>query len=216
MVVHTTSSPYFPQSNGQAERAVQIVKRILQQEDPFLALLSCRTTATSPTAVSPAELAMGQKLRTTLPTLPANLEPKKTDTKKLKESDEKAKNADKKYFDRRRGAKNLPKLHPGDIVLQKLDHERQWQTPATVLREVTPHSYIVQTSSGNHYRRNRKHLRLSRQLRLDTGLSTKCNVIPTTNPSRTRSTGLTLGYASPAARPPRALSVPSSLHQKPA
>ena len=60
--VHTTSSPYFPQSNGQAERAVQIAKRILQQEDPFLALLSYRTTATSPTAVSPAELAMGRKL----------------------------------------------------------------------------------------------------------------------------------------------------------
>ena len=91
--VHTTSSPYFPQSNGQAERAVQIAKRILQQEDPFLALLSYRTTATSPTAVSPAELAMGRKLRTTLPTLPANLEPKKIDMKKLKERDEKAKNA---------------------------------------------------------------------------------------------------------------------------
>ena len=207
--VHTTSSPYFPQSNGQAERAVQIAKRILQQEDPFLALLSYRTTATSPTAVSPAELAMGRKLRTTLPTLPANLEQKKIDMKKLKERDEKAKNANKKYFDRRHGAKNLPELHPGDIVLQKLDHERQWQNPATVLREVAPHSYIVQTSSGNLYRRNRKHLRLPRQPRLDTGLSTKCNVIPTTNPSRSRSTGSTLGYASPAARPPVSSEQPS-------
>ena len=152
---------------------------------------------------------MGRKLRTTLPTLPANLEPKKTDTKKLKERDEKAKNANKKYFDRRHGAKNLPELHPGDIVLQKLDHERQWQNPTTVLKEVAPHSYIVQTSSGNQYRRNRKHLRLSRQPRLDTGLSTKCNVIHTTNPSRSKSTGSTLGYASPAARLPVSSEQPS-------
>ena len=204
--VHTTSSPYFPQSNGQAERAVRITKRILQQEDPFHALLSYRTTATSKTAVSPAELAMGQKLRTTLP---AHLEPKKIETKKLKDRDEKAKNANKKYFDRRHEAKNLPELHLGDIVLQKLDHERQWQNPATVLREVAPRSYIVQTSSGNQYRRNRKHLRLSRQPRLDTGLSTKNNVIPTTNLSRSRSTGSTLGYASPAARPPVSSEQPS-------
>ena len=68
---------------------------------------------------------MGRKLRTTLPTLPVHLEPKKIDMKKLKERDEKAKNANKKYFDRRHGAKNLPELHPGDIVLKKLDHERQ-------------------------------------------------------------------------------------------
>ena len=138
--VHTASIPYFPQSTRQAERAVQITKRILQQEDPFLALLLYRTTATSPTAVGPAELAMGRKLSTTLPTLPAHLEPKKIDMKKLKERDEKAKNANKKYFDRCHGDKNLPELHPGDIVLQKLDHERQWQNPATVLREVAPHS----------------------------------------------------------------------------
>ena len=90
------------------------------------------------------QLAMGRKLRTTRL---ANLEPKKSDTKKLKERDEKAKNANKKYFDRRRGAKNLPELTPGDIVLQKQDHERQWQNQLQ-----SSHSYIVQTSSGNQNR----------------------------------------------------------------
>ena len=38
--VHTTSSPKFPQSNGEAERAICTIKTLLQKaEDPYAALL---------------------------------------------------------------------------------------------------------------------------------------------------------------------------------
>ena len=60
---HTMSSARYPQSNGQAERMVQTVKRMLRQsKDPHMALLSYRATPMPWCSLSPAELLMGRFL----------------------------------------------------------------------------------------------------------------------------------------------------------
>jgi len=73
---HITSSPRFPQSNGQAERTMQAVKRMFQQSgDSHMALLSYRSTPLSWCKLLPAELCMGRKLRNLIPQTNKHLVP---------------------------------------------------------------------------------------------------------------------------------------------
>ena len=156
--VHTFSSPYFAQANGEAERAVQEAKKILSTQDPYLAILSYRATAHSATGYSPAELSMGRKLRTTLPMLPENLA-KSPDLSLAKRNDNIAKQSYKKYFDKRHGAKLLPSLNVGDRVRVKLNDEKIWSNPVVVKEKYSSRSYIVDNGDKS-FRRNRKHLQL--------------------------------------------------------
>ena len=55
---HTTSSPHHHQANGAAESGVRISKRILEQEDPFRALMAYRATPIPATGKTPSELIM--------------------------------------------------------------------------------------------------------------------------------------------------------------
>ncbi|KAE9534116.1 hypothetical protein AGLY_008852 [Aphis glycines] len=66
-----TSSPNYPQSNGLAERCVQIVKKLLKKAsdtntDPYIALMQYRNTANN-SLCSPAQLLMSRNLRTKIP-----------------------------------------------------------------------------------------------------------------------------------------------------
>ena len=74
---HITTSPYYPQANGLAERTVKTVKTLSENSsDPYRALLSYHTTPIPWCALSPVELLMGTTIRTDVPQFKDKLIPK--------------------------------------------------------------------------------------------------------------------------------------------
>ena len=112
---HNTSSPRYPQANGEAERAVQTIKRLLlKSEDPYLALLSYRATPLK-IGFSPAELLMGRNLRTTLPTTEHQLKPYTPNQRTVRAREASLKSTQKKYYDQKHKAREQPPLSAGDL-----------------------------------------------------------------------------------------------------
>ena len=65
---HVTSSPHYLQSNGLAERMVRTVKCLLRHsQDPYMALLNYRSTPLWWCRLSPSELLMRCRVRTSVP-----------------------------------------------------------------------------------------------------------------------------------------------------
>ena len=88
---YVTSSPYHPQSNGEAERAVGTIKNLLKKEkDPNLAILSYRSTPLQ-NGYCPSELLMSRKLRAVIPISREQRKPQVPDTETLRTREEKLK-----------------------------------------------------------------------------------------------------------------------------
>ena len=147
---HETSSPYYPQGNGEAERAVKTVKGLLNKsDDPYKALLAYRTTPTR-TGFSPFKLLMGRLLRSTVPTTKPQRQQRYIDPVAVQMKDTVNKERQKRNFDAQRRVRNLPHLQPGDPV---------WlpdkQVNGEVNTEVASQSFTIDSDEGT-YRRNRK------------------------------------------------------------
>lgn len=186
---HVTSSPHYAKSNGQAEKGVHILKQLLKKaadsrSDPYLALLRYRASPLQ-CGLSPAELLMNRKLRTTLPRYSKATTNRKH--AKVKYTLSKQKVTQKTFYDL--SAKPLSALSNSDPV--RNEDADGWNTKGTVLQEVAPRSFTSKTEDGPIRRRNRRSLLKIRQSSIGpnnadsqepaTTLDENCNVNLQTN-----------------------------------
>ena len=153
---HVTSSPRYPQSNGLAERTVKTMKSILSDgPDPYIALLSYRTTPLLFCNLSPSELLMGRNVRTDVPQVPSHLIPEWGYLAKFRQQDAKYKEQQQRNYNQRHRVRPLDVLPDETPVWIRTG---ETQTSGRVVRQAnTPRSYWVSTPSGT-IRRNRQHL----------------------------------------------------------
>lgn len=157
MSEHKTSSPRYAQSNGKAENAVQMVKRLFKKckssgGSEFQALLDWRNTPTAGIGTSPAQRLFGQ-CKTLLPIAGSLLQPSyptEEDTRKLVG----VKQRQKYLYDKQ--SKPLEPIAIGETVRMRLPGQDTW-TPGTCIAQEGPQSYNVKTEAGT-YCRNCRHL----------------------------------------------------------
>ena len=153
-------SPKHPRANGEAEAAVKTVKSLWRKnKDKNKALLEYRATPIPGIDLSPSQLSMGRRLRTTLPIARGLLEPETYNIKEVKARMKHGKEQQKHFYDRQ-GTKDLPPLKPGDPVRVKPEPgSKEWRAATVVQKHALPRSYVVDVG-GRRIRRNRVALRI--------------------------------------------------------
>ena len=158
---HITCSPHHHKSNGRAEAAVKVMKRMMKKVrqskgDLYKALLEWRNAVTPGDVSSLVQKLMSRRTRSFLPCSSSHYHPRIESD--VQQNIMKRRQKAKKYYDKH--AKALPKLRVGQNVYVKTHPHLPNSTwkPGKVISEVAPRSYIV-GFNGVQYRRNRIHIR---------------------------------------------------------
>ena len=150
-VNHITSSPHYPQSNGLAEKYVQIVKSLFckvkeEGKDMFKCLMTYYNTPLSSNLKSPMQILQSQSARMYQPMLSTARKQIGLDSEDIR----------KTYK-----SKHLPKhdYHIGQNVMYQ-DITNKWWHPTTITSLCQePRSYHVTTREGVKYRKTQAHLK---------------------------------------------------------
>ena len=178
----TPSSAYFPQSNGRAEVAVRITKRILEDntgpngslnnDNVVRALLQLRNTPDKDCGLSAAEVLFGRRLKDTMPCLDKSMHIFASPQihpiwKENWDAKEKAiRSRFVKTCERlEEHSKELPPLREGDTVFiqnQNIAHGKpnKWDREGTVIQTGDNDQYLIRVhGTGRITLRNRRFLR---------------------------------------------------------
>ena len=128
--------------------------------DPWMAILEQRNTPDE--LASPNEKLNSRRTRTVIPVKSELLEPHVIPTSSIIRASVKKKQQNKRYHDK--GARPLPLLVVGDSIRAKIRPQSSslW-TQGRVVRRESDRSYIVK-ANGREYRRNRCHIRKTREI----------------------------------------------------
>ena len=166
-ITHVTVSPHYPQSNGEAERAVGTIKHLWKKADDEekrrKAVMEYNATPFSGTDMSPAQMLMGRRLKTNLIINSELLKPKAYSLELVRHKLEKLQLKTKQNYDKDARKEHYDDLKPGDTVLFQTPSalkKQKWQPAKVVVKHPTPQSYIIDTGD-RRLRRNRIDLRKS-------------------------------------------------------
>ena len=163
---HFTSSPHHPKGNGTSEAAVKKAKRILKRSHyPWMAILEHRNTPD--VLASPNEKLNSRRKRTATPIKSDLPEPHLIPTSSIIRESVKKKQQNKRYYDQK--ANPLPPHVVGECIRGNIKPQSSanW-TQGTVVRKENDRSYNIRVD-GHVYRRNRHHIRKSKEVRAPKG-----------------------------------------------
>ena len=151
-VNHITSSPHYPQSNGLAEKYVQIVKNLFHKakeegKDLYQSLMVYCNTPLSSTLQSPMQILTGRAARSSLPMSNVARRQKGLGCEELRTH---GKNEHLPTHD----------FHRGQSVMNLNPMNKRWY-PATITSLCKePQSYNIKAEDGTIYRKTQNHLKL--------------------------------------------------------
>lgn len=154
------SSPRYPQSNGMAERGVQIAKKMLikcyeDKTDLSIALLQYRASPVSGTQFSPSQLMMNRNIKTKLPTNHQHLIPKLNNN--VQSQFQKCKNRNERNYNRTARIKN--NFESGQDIWFKKDPLINKWIQGKIISNNNFRSYDVTDNNGSTYTRTSYHIR---------------------------------------------------------
>lgn len=161
---HQTSSPHYPQSNGQVESMVKIIKRLLKvsetdKSDFYTSYLELMNTPLDNKTPSPAQLLYNRRLRTTIPVNEKLLKPKLIPQKETRCNLERRQAKYIKAYNK--GARSLIELNKGDKVKVKnfkTNSQVKWLDGIVLKKTSNPRSYEIKLTNSAVVVRNRRHL----------------------------------------------------------